>query len=389
MALPLAYTFRNVAVRRASAALTALGIAMTVAVFAGVLSLRAGFEQLYRSRGDSNVAIYLRPGATSEGESGIRREQAEILMKERPEIERDAQGRPLAAAECFLAVYMEKIDGGGLTNVPLRGVQPTSLQLQGDRLKLVEGRWMQFGADEVVVGRKLSERMRNCRVGDTLKLNMTPFRVVGTFDHPGSEGGEVWGDVERMLQALQKPAFSRVVARVKPGTDLAAISAELEHDERVPMMALSEVEYLKKQTVATGNVLQFLAYFLTVIMGAAAVLGAINTMLASVASRTHEIGVLLAIGYSRFSIFVTFLFEAALVGSIGGLLGLLIALPFDGVQTGMVNFQTFTDVSFGFELTPALAGLSFALAFGLGLVGGTLPALRAASLKPVDAFRQL
>lgn len=390
MGLPLSYTLRNVVVRRASAALTALGIAMTVAVFAGVLSLRAGFEQLYRPRGDADIAIYLRPGATSEGESGIRREQADILIKERPEIVRDEQGHPMAAAECFLAVYMEKLEGG-LTNVPLRGIQPMSLELQslGDRLKLAEGRWPEFGTDEVVVGRKLSERMKDCRVGDVLKLNMTSFRVVGTFDHPGAEGGEVWGDVERMLQALQKPVFSRVVARVKSGTDLPAISAELEHDERVPVMVMSEADYLKKQTLATGTVLQFLAVFLTIIMGAAAVLGSINTMLASVAARTHEIGVLLAIGYSRLSIFLTFLFEAALVGALGGLLGLLIALPFDGVQTGMVNFQTFTDVSFGFRLTPWLALNSFALAFGLGLIGGTLPALRAASLKPVEAFRQL
>jgi putative ABC transport system permease protein len=388
MGLPLSYTFRNVFVRRASAALTALGIAMTVAVFAGVLSLRSGFEQLYKPRGDADVAIYLRPGATSEGESGIRREQAEILMKERPEIERDANGRPMAAAECFLAVYMEKIEGG-LTNVPLRGVQPMSIELQGERLKLAEGRWPEFGSDEVVVGRKLSERMKDCRVGDTLKINMTPFRVVGTFEHPGAEGGEVWGDVDRMLEALQKPVFSRVVARIKPGTDLKPISDALEHDERVPAMVLSEVEYMKKQTGITAGVLEWLAYFLTVIMGAAAVLGAINTMLASVAARTHEIGVLLAIGYSRLSIFLTFLFEAALVGALGGVLGLLIALPFHGTETGMMNFQTFTDVSFAFRLTPSLALVSFGIAFALGLIGGTLPALRAASLKPVEAFRQL
>jgi putative ABC transport system permease protein len=388
MALPLAYTFRNVAVRRSSAALTAFGIAMTVAVFAGVLSLRAGFEQLYKPRGDANIGIYMRPGAASEGESAIPRDQTEILVKERPEIEHAADGHPLAAAELFLAIYLEKLDGG-TTNTPLRGIRPASIELQGDRLKLVEGRWLTFGTDEVVVGSPLPGRMANCKVGDTLKLNMTPFKVVGVFEHPGAEGGEIWGDVDRFLAALDRTLFSRVVARLKPGTDFEALTHELEHDERVPTQLQSEPQYLAAQTEMSGGMLNFLAVLLTIIMGAAAVLGSINTMLASVAARTHEVGVLRAIGYSRLSIFLTFLFESALIGLIGGVLGLLLALPFDGLQTGMANWNTFTDVSFAFRLTPELALTSFILAFALGLIGGTLPALRAASLKPVEAFRQL
>ena len=388
MKLPLIYTFRNVAVRRSSAALTAFGIAMTVAVFAGVLSLNAGFEQLYKPRGDANIAIYMRPGAASEGESAVPREQTEILIKERPEIERDKDGQPLAAAELFLAVYMDKLDGG-MTNTPLRGIRPASIALHGDRLKLAEGRWPHFGSDEIVVGKPLVTRMKNCRVGDTLQINMTPFKVVGVFEHPGAEGGEIWGDVDRFLDALDRTLFSRVVARIAPGTDIKALSEQLEHDARVPVQVMSEAEYLAKQTEFSGQMLQFLAVLLSIIMGAAAVLGSINTMLASVAARTHEVGVLRAIGYSRFSIFFTFLFESALIGLIGGALGLLIALPFDGLETGMANWNTFTDVSFAFRLTPQLAGEAFILAFALGLIGGTLPALRAASLKPVDAFRQL
>lgn len=388
MALPLRYTLRNLAVRRASALFTALGVAMTVAVFAGVLSLRAGFEQLYRPQGRGDLAVYLRPGATSEGESAIRREQVEILLKERPEIERDAQGRPQAAAETYLAVYMEKAEGG-LTNVPLRGVQPASIALRGDALRLVEGRWFEFGADEVVVGSRLAMRMQGCLVGDVIHLNLTPFRVVGILDADTAERGEVWGDAERMMDALQRHVFQRVLARVRPGTDLAAVADALEHDARVPMTVKSEPEYLASQTSATGFTLSFLAGFLTFIMGLAAILGSINTMLASVAARTHEIGVLLAIGYSRASVFSAFLLEAALIGLLGGALGLLLALPFDGLETGLSNFNTFTDASFAFRLTPDLALTSFALAFTLGVLGGTLPALRAASLRPVEAFRQL
>lgn len=384
--LPLRYSLRNVVVRRSSALLTTLGIALTVAVFAGVLSMREGFQSIYRSRGESDVAIYLRPGAGSEGESAIRRQQAEILIKERPEIERDAAGKPLAAMETFLAVYMEQVSGGQV-NVPIRGIQQASLEIMGDAVQLVDGRWMRWDSDEVVVGLPLTERMQGARIGDTITLNLTPFKVVGVFTHDGAQSSEVWGDVNRMIEALDRPFYQRVVAQVKPGTDFAALTEQLRSDKRVPMQVLSEADYLDKQTTALSLQLTFLAGFLTLLMGASAVLGAMNTMLASVGSRTHEIGVLLSLGYSRTAIFVTFLFESALIGLLGGALGVLISLPFDGMGTGLTNFNTFTDVSFAFDVTPRLMLSSVGLSLALGIIGGALPALRAARLPPVTALR--
>lgn len=386
--LPLRYALRNLGVRRGSTLLTALGIAMTVAVFAGVLALRTGFEQLYQPLGRDDLAIYLRPGATSESLSGLARETADLLVKERPEIAHDLTGRPLAAAETYLATYMTKVDGG-VTNVPLRGVQAMSLAMLGDRMRVVEGRLFAFGADEVVVGRRLRSRIEGCRVGDTLMLNITPFRVVGVFEAEGALGGEIWGDAERLMAALQRPFFSRVVARVQPHTDFATLQRELRNDKRTPVDVRSERAYLSAQTTALGGALRFLAAFLTVIMGAAAVLGAMNTMLAVVAARAHEIGVLLAIGFSRLAIFLSFAVESALIGAVGGVLGLLLVLPFDGYETGAMNWSSWTDVSFAFHMTPRLAAFAFAISLVLGVVGAALPAWRASRLKPVDAVRQL
>jgi putative ABC transport system permease protein len=386
MMLPLRYSLRNVTVRSSSALLSMLGIALTVAVFAGVISLRDGFRSVYETRGAEDVLVYLRPGAKSEGESIIRREDAAILIKERPEILRDEQGQPLAAAELFLAIYMDLADGG-TTNVPIRGIQPMSIQLMGDELRKLSGRWLTWGTDEVVVGKPLTERMKNARVGDTLLINLTPFKVVGVYEHDGAQGGEVWGDVERLMEALDREFFQRVVARVKPDTDVDAVIAEMASARRATSSVATEKDYLAAQSTALAAQLQFLAFFLTVIMGASAVLGAMNTMLASVSARTHEVGVLLALGYGRLSIFLTFLLESALIGLVGGAAGILLTLPFDGMGTGMMNFNTFTDVSFAFRVTPDLMLTSAVLAFVLGLVGGVLPAWRAARLVPVDALR--
>ena len=420
MALPLGYSWRNLVVRRASTLFTALGIGMTVAVFCGVFALRSGFEQLYAPRGSDDIAIYLRPGANSEGESVISRETADIIIKERREIARDPAGNAIAAAECYLATFLEKLDGGR-TNVPMRGVQPMTFEILPERPEIVDGEMFRWGSDQVIVGVPLSGRIQGCQVGSSITINLTEFEVVGTFTAPGMYAGEIWGDADRMMDALERPAFQRVIARLtdagrsqlleaeelaqkaeEPETSDASsegtpatvpksptfgIVKELEDDPRTPLQLMSERNYLSKQTSALSGVLLGLAVLLTMIMGAAAVLGAMNTMLASVGSRTHEIGVLKAIGYRPGAVFAAFLLESMFVGVLGGLLGLLIVSPFHGVETGATNWNTFTDVSFSFRLTPSTAVTALVIAVAVGVIGGVIPALLAARRRPVDALR--
>ncbi|MGE4615088.1 MAG: ABC transporter permease [Planctomycetota bacterium] len=387
MALPTGYTTRNLLRRRSQVLFTALGIGFTTAVLCGVLSLRNGFEQLFRPLGADEVAVYLRIGATSEGDSGIPRESARIIIKERPEILRDAAGRPLAAAECFLAMYMEKINGG-LVNAPLRGIEEASLTLHPTPPQLIEGRWPDWGSDEVVVGRPLVNRMKNCALGDTLTLNTTPFDVVGVYEFDSSQGSEIWGPVDRMLEALDRPVYSRVIARVPLDLDYEQATLELEQDPRLNFSITRQSEYLATQTTGLSTSLLVLSVFLTFIMGSAAVIGTMNTMLATVATRTHEIGILLAIGYSRIEVFLAFLLESAQVGLIGGAMGLLMVIPLHGVETGASNFNTFTDISFSFRLSPTIAITAVGLSFLLGIIGGAIPAWIAANRQVVDAIRR-
>ena len=242
MLVPLSYNLRSLFVRRSSTLLTVVGIGATVAVVAGVLALRQGFASLFSGSGREDVAVFLRPGSTNESDSFFRRDLALKLTKGLPEAATGEDGVPLTSMECFLAVRRFRI-GGGETNVPIRGVQPPSFAVYGDDVAVVEGRRFEPGADEVMVGRRLPGRIRDCRVGDVVQINTTPFQVVGVFESKGPFESEIWGDLDRMLAALERPGPSRVVARLRSGADLEALDRRLRDDKEVPAKALSQRAY--------------------------------------------------------------------------------------------------------------------------------------------------
>ncbi|MEM8712237.1 MAG: ABC transporter permease [Planctomycetota bacterium] len=385
--VPLSYNLRSLVVRRGPTALTILGIAATVATVAGVLALQQGFRTLYAENGRADLAVILRPGATSEGVSSFPREGATRIAKSTPEFALDDAGAPLASLECFLAVRRFRVDGGE-TNVPLRGVQPQTFDLRGEELRISEGRNFEPGTDEVIVGRSITDRIRNCRVGDVLTINVTPFKVVGVFECDGPFESEIWGDFDRMLSALDRFGPNRVLARLEPGVDVAALDERLRASPETAAAAQTERDYLTSQTEVLSAILVFLGGFLGLVMGIAAVFTATNTMLSAIAARTHEIGILLSTGFRPVAIFLSFLFEAVLLGLLGGAIGALLVLPLNGIQTGTTNFQTFTEVAFGFRITPSVIVTAIVFSLVLGVLGGTLPAWRAARMTPTEALRR-
>lgn len=385
--VPLEYSFRSLFVRRSATFLTVVSFGATVAVLCGVLALQQGFRALFTQSGQEDVVVFLRPGASSEGESFFPPERGEILVKSTPEIAEDSSGRPLGSSELYLAVRLRKNDGGE-TNVPIRGVQPATFRIRGDRIRIVEGRKLNPGEDEIIVGRALTERIRGARVGDVIRLNITPFRVVGIFESDGPFSSEIWGDLDRMADALERPVYNRVIARLRSGTDVAALAKRLESSKEVPAKVVGEGEYLASQTEMLSGTLVFLGAFLGVVMGAAAVFTGTNTMLAALSARSHEIGILVSLGFTPFAVFLSFLFESVVLGAMGGIAGALIVLPLNGVRTGTTNFQTFTEVAFAFRVTPTVLLTAILFAMALGLVGGAWPAWRAARLGAVQALRR-
>jgi putative ABC transport system permease protein len=385
--IPIGYNARSLFVRWSATLLTVVSVGATVAVLAGVLALQQGFRTLFTNAGREDVAVFLRPGATAEGESFFSRKQAEVLVKSLPEIAEDEEGRPLASPELYLAVRLRKTDGGE-TNVPIRGVQAASFRIRGDGLRLVDGDRFTSGEDEIIVGRALTERIRGAKRGDVITLNITPFRVVGVFDSDGPFESEIWGDLDRLSEALERPVYSRVIAKLRPGTDPEALSARLEEDRQAPAKVMTEARYLESQSTALSGTLIGLGAFLGFVMGTAAVFTGTNTMLAAIAARTHEIGILISLGFRPVAIFVAFLLESLLLALLGGVVGCLMVIPLNGVRTGTTNFQTFTEVAFAFRVTSPVLMTAVIFAVALGLLGGAWPAWRAARMGAVQALRR-
>jgi putative ABC transport system permease protein len=387
MLVPLAYNVRSIFVRRSATVLTLLGIGATVTVLTGFLALSAGFRAVYTQGGRSDVVYFLRSGATSEGQSSFPRERADRLVKSTPEIAPDAKGAPLAAMEIYNAVRRQKARGAGETNVPIRGVQPASFELR-ENFRVVAGRAFKFGSDEVMVGTKLVDRIQGCGLDDVIQLNTTPFRVVGVFESAGAAPSEIWGDYERIGVALAVPWANSILARLKPGVNMKEFARRIKDDKENPCKVMTEPEYLEAQTNALGTMLAMVGVILGVVMGVAAIFTAMNTMLAALAARTHEIGILLSVGFRPFAIFVSFLFEALLLGLLGGAIGCLLALPLNGIETGTTNWDTFTEIAFSFRLTPQVLVTAVIFSLALGLFGGAIPAFRAARLAPTEALRR-
>jgi putative ABC transport system permease protein len=387
MAIPLSYNVRNVMQRPVSTLTTAIGVGLTVAIFIGALALVSGFRAAMLTTGAPANAIALRKGADSEISSGIGRDAANII-RALPDVAAGPDGRPLASPELVVVTNKERLGQAGSSNVTVRGVDAGVVALR-DQVKIVDGRMFTPGTDEVIAGARIVRRFANCAVGDHIRFGQRDFTVVGTFTAGGSAfESEIWGDNPVLMPALQRDdVFQSLTFRMRDPKRFDALKKELEADPRLQIQLKRESEFYDEQSGMLARVILPLGIFITIIMAVGAVFGAMNTMYAAVGSRTREIATLLVLGFSPFSILVSFVFESVFLALVGGAIGCLIALPLNGITTSTTNFQSFSEVAFAFRVTPMalLAGMFFAAA--MGLIGGFLPALRAARQTIASSLR--
>lgn len=387
MALPISYNIRNVRVRWQVTLLAISGIALVVAVFSILLSMSAGFQMALRATGRPDNALIVQRGSASELTSGVRIDDRNTILAD-DRIARRPDGSPLASWEWVVVMSLPKVDNGGSTNVTLRAVPPQAFEVRGG-IDLVEGRNFQTGLDEVIVGRKIMGRIEGLKLGQQVKYMDKRFTVVGVFESRGGAfESEIWGDFNVMGAMFQRGAGSNsVVVRMKDASQIPALDKWIRSQPQMQLQAVPEPKYYSDQAGPLAAILKGLAAFVAFVMGVGAVFGAMNTMYAIVASRTREIGTLRALGFSRFSILSSFVMESVVLATLAGAIGILLAMPMNGFSTGTAQTQSFSEVAFSFRLTPQILITGMVFAALMGLIGGLLPALRAARMPITRALR--
>ena len=388
MAVPIAYNLRNLTVRKTTTIMTAVGIALTVAVLLAILALVNGLHQAFRSTGNPLHVLVLRKGSDAELTSGVDR-LAYQAMKFKAGVARTANGDPMVSPEGIVLVNLPSVDNPDGSNVTLRGITPTGIQMR-EGIKLLSGRWFEPGKREVVVGKSIAARFPSARLGQRILFGRGEWEVVGVMDAGKSaHNSEIFADLNLAgADYGRTEGFSSVLMRATDPVTVAVLVNDLNNDQRLTVSARTEMDYYDAQT-RSGLLIEFIGFFVSIIMAVGSGFAATNTMYAAVARRAREIGTLRVLGFSRGSILLSFLAESLLLSLAGGILGCLLVLPLNGITTGMTNFTTFSEVAFDFRVSPMIMVTGVCFAMVLGALGGFFPARSASKKEILTALREI
>ncbi len=389
MTIPIIYNVRSVKARWTSTIVAVAGIAGTVGVFIAMLSLARGFRATLVTSGSADNALITRAGATSEMTSGVPIDSVKVIQ-DAPGIARGAAGA-LLTSEAVLMAPIPLISTGTDANVELRGVSANVFAIRRN-IKIIEGRMFQPGLAELIVGKNARSTYSGLTLGSEIGLGTIRWQVVGVFDAGGSSfDSEVWGDAHLLNSAYKRPdtLSQSVTVHLTSPAALQQLKDSLTSDPRLNVDVTREIDYYSKQSTRMTTLITTLGGFVAAIMAIGAVFGALNTMYSAVAERGREIATMRALGFGAVAVVISFSIEALLISFVGGGIGCLAVLPLNGLTTSTMNFQTFSNLAFAFKITPELLAKGIFFALTMGLIGGLLPAVRAARLPVATALREL
>ncbi len=382
------FNLRNLPARLGPALATVFGVTGVVLVFVGVLSIGVGFERTMTSTGDPENVLVLRGGANDEMSSGLTLEMTK-LVADTSGVARGEAG-PLASAELYVIVDLPKRGLKTPANVPLRGVSPAAFEVRRE-LRIVDGRNFETGKNEIIVGAAALAQFEGLELGAEQRWGENVWKVVGIFSTGGTvEDSEIWADAIVVQQAYNRGStFQSIHLRLEEASYFERFAEALTSDPRLAVSAKRETEYWTAQSTGLTGLVRILGGVIGALMGCGAVFAALNTMYTAVSARTREIATLRALGFGAAPVVISVLVEAVFLAAVGGALGALLSHQlFNGVQTSTINWQTFSQVAFAFEVTPALMAGGFVYALVMGFVGGFFPAVRAARLPVAMALRE-
>jgi putative ABC transport system permease protein len=390
MAIPVAYNLRSTRERWTSSLVAVVGIAGTVGVFVAMLALANGFRATMASSGLPQNVIVRRAGSDNEMTSIMTVDDVRIV-EDAPQVARNREGKPLVSPEVVVIAALPMRGTSGDANVQIRGVSPHVLEVR-DNVKIVEGRFLNPGLAEAVVGKGARDAYEGLDLGATVRIGAGTWKIVGVMDGHGTAfNSEVWADAGILNGFYQRPpaVYQSLTARLRSPDEFPAFEATLKGDPRLNVQAQREPDYYARQSEMVTNVIMGIGMMIAVVMGLGAVFGALNTMYSAVSERSREIAVLRAIGFGGGAIVLSFFVEALIIAFVGGLVGCVAVLPINGLTTGTMNWQTFSHLAFAFRITPLLLAFGMAFAILMGMLGGLPPAIRAARANVAHTLRAL
>jgi putative ABC transport system permease protein len=388
--IPISYNVRSLMVRKTTTFATAGGIALVVFVLAAAFMLSAGVSKTLVAGGRPDNAIVTRKGADNEMSSSIESKSVSLILAT-PGVKKDETGAAIGGAEVVVVIAQDRLGGepGQVSNILVRGVSDNVLKVRPD-VRVIEGRPPKPGTDECMIGKGLVGKYRGMNLGDHFELKQNrPVTVVGVFEAGGSSfESEVWVNLETARTSFGREGLaSSVTVKLDSAAKFDAFKATIETDKQLLLEARRETKYYEDQSQGTAIFVSIMGFIITLFCAAGATLGAMNTMFAAVAQRKREVGTLRALGFSKFAILTSFVLESTVLALAGGVVGLLAALALTTTRVSMMNFQTWQEISFSFAATPGILIGSVLAGTGMGIVGGFLPALKAAGTSPIEAMR--
>lgn len=366
--------------RLGASAVTVIGIACVVGVLVAMLSMGIGMRQIFLQNARADRAVVLSHGAVSTNASSLSKETI-FSIADMPGIKKGADGKPLAAAESGnISNARRKRDNGRATLV-INGVTPQYTNVYPE-LHLTAGRMFQPGLREVVVGKSEHETIKGLEIGDSVRFRGSDWQVVGHYDAGRNLNLNLIADADTIMSAAASSNYNQLTVVLESPAAFATLQAAIKANPSVDVDLKHEADLMKEEGKQLSGILDFVSYFVGVVMAIGATLGAINAMYSVVDSRKREIATLRAIGFGNFPIIVSVLVETLLLALPGALLGILIAwLLFNG------NTVSPLGISFKLVVTPLLAAAGVAWAVVMGLAGGLWPAIRAARIPVATALR--
>jgi putative ABC transport system permease protein len=386
--IPVKYNVRNLRVRWKSTLMTIAATGLVVWSSCALFGLVDGLEHSLSISGDPLDLIVMRPGSTNETTGGFESIKADQLLT-LPGIARDESGRLLAAEELLNIPIAERANGTR-TNIIVRGVQAASRKLR-PAFRIVEGRDLVDGKGECLVSPGLSRRFKAAQLGGRLDFgDKEKYQVVGIFTAGGSAAeSEIWADFQDVVRNTGRDgSVSCVQLRAADRAAYDQLRDRIENDTRFKLAAIPEAVYFQNQS-RSSLFLKVAGALIAVLLTFGAMFAAANTMFAAVSSRTREIGTMRALGFSQLDMLICFLGESLILCSLGGLVGVLAAIPLNSWTYETMDFNSFASVTMAFRLGPLALGVATVMTLAMGVFGGMMPALRAVRLDVISALREL